>query len=874
MRKHLIIAALICLTAGVVLARKYPILHEEPPIAPAHVEPIKPTPIRRAREALPRSEKSLPMSLLANWRVRSDGGTGAQCTGLTDLAYDGAGLGEDCAFNNPQTAIDVSLLGDTITLRAGDSFNGGSEGFIIPNKGAGSSFITITTSDHSTLPTDLATYPTLGPDGYPRRISTAEAINMPKLVGAVEGQPALRIRANAHHWKFDGVEITNALAVDYQVALVLVEGGVVSDFWFEDCFIHPAEETGDINTNYQNRSVEKGIFYSGSRLTVKRCSIQGFTGFGQGVNTGLKLDTNAILWGAGEGDGLIENSLLEGQANNVFTGGSGGIPDPAHTADVTDVTIDPVNGTFTGTFSSTTNLNIGDYFGLFNASIEAEGGCLPAYSGGISACVSGWTNAQVTNKVGNVITATTGLRTSLGYRRHYVEIFHSDNFGNRYPATISGTFTLTFMGQTTAAITYSSNRATLMANIQTALENLSNIAPGDIRLVDDPNWGIFVDFGEHSAMVGNNCPSEGFCGNAWAYPTEIEVMTGNDAGLVGTNADLYIHLKGQEYGSSLRVEAQNTPADGSDSKWKGITLVDVKFLRNIIPKYDVWFQHLGFQKGYIEFKTGLGLEVIGNIFFWDGAQEAPGALVLTPRQDGGCAWCVISGLLVRSNWFQTPVLMGLALKDAIYFGPESFDIEISNNVVNNPAGGIAQQYYSATSNGSYSLIHNTFTLGQGRFMQGHDVAVSVPIRDNIVRAGALLFCLAPDATNVPFDCWPATQLENRKNLIINDQGWLGDIANPSDPINGQWLSDWSDQLYATSIPDVKFVAAGTPFGVKTGYYALADDSPYNNAASDGTDPGVNYTLFATDMGHNPFTGAPAPSLTICKWSTSPRCQTQ
>jgi hypothetical protein len=51
-----------------------------------------------------------------------------------------------------------------------------------------------------------------------------------------------------------------------------------------------------------------------------------------------------------------------------------------------------------------------------------------------------------------------------------------------------GTFTLTYSGQTTAAIAYNATAAA----IQTALETLSNIAPGDVAVVRDVVTGPFT----------------------------------------------------------------------------------------------------------------------------------------------------------------------------------------------------------------------------------------------------------------------------------------------------------------------------------------------------------------------------------------------
>jgi len=42
----------------------------------------------------------------ATYYVRTDGGTGTQCTGLANAAYDGSGTGEACAFNHPNWALE------------------------------------------------------------------------------------------------------------------------------------------------------------------------------------------------------------------------------------------------------------------------------------------------------------------------------------------------------------------------------------------------------------------------------------------------------------------------------------------------------------------------------------------------------------------------------------------------------------------------------------------------------------------------------------------------------------------------------------------------------------------------------------------------
>ncbi len=79
----------------------------------------------------------------------------------------------------------------------------------------------------------------------------------------------------------------------------------------------------------------------------------------------------------------------------------------------------------------------------------------------------------------------------------------------------SGTFTITFEGQTTDPITFSATDATMMANIQAALLALSNLAPGDFTIADIGNRHFEVTFtGTYAVSV-------------------VSMMTANSTGLTG-----------------------------------------------------------------------------------------------------------------------------------------------------------------------------------------------------------------------------------------------------------------------------------------------------------------------------------------------------
>jgi hypothetical protein len=103
-----------------------------------------------------------------------------------------------------------------------------------------------------------------------------------------------------------------------------------------------------------------------------------------------------------------------------------------------------------------------------------------------------------------------------------------------------GTFTLTFMGFTTAAITWSATNATLVANVDAALEALPNIGTG----------GVVVAVGTMTAGIGTLTAT--FSGGNLSKKL-LSVMTANAASLTGTNPTVTV--------------AQTTP--GVDAAFRG-----------------------------------------------------------------------------------------------------------------------------------------------------------------------------------------------------------------------------------------------------------------------------------------------------------------
>lgn len=230
---------------------------------------------------------------MTTWYVRSDGGTAAQSTGLVDAPYPGTGLATPSAFNNPQDAINAAALGDTIILRAGDTFTGN---FTAPLK-SGSLYLTIQSSHANELP-----------DGV--RVSASQADLMAKLestnVDAVLATPDLTA---SHHYKFIGIEFSlnadNGFSVirlgdSNQTSLAQVPNNLI----FDRCYIH-----GQPTYNSQ-----RGITMNTSYTDVTNSYISDIHWVG--------IESQAIGGWNGPGPFNITNNYLEAAGIQILFGGA------------------------------------------------------------------------------------------------------------------------------------------------------------------------------------------------------------------------------------------------------------------------------------------------------------------------------------------------------------------------------------------------------------------------------------------------------------------------------------------------------------------------------------------------------------------------
>lgn len=121
-----------------------------------------------------------------------------------------------------------------------------------------------------------------------------------------------------------------------------------------------------------------------------------------------------------------------------------------------------------------------------------------------------------------------GLNTTTGLYEPYAALTNEVQTLTVTGAPTGGTFTITFSGQTTAAIAHNATAAA----VQTALEALSNINPGDVAVTGNAGGPYTLTFGGQylGENVGEVTTTESFTGGTSPDITIATTTAGGAAG--------------------------------------------------------------------------------------------------------------------------------------------------------------------------------------------------------------------------------------------------------------------------------------------------------------------------------------------------------
>ena len=210
-----------------------------------------------------------------------------------------------CAYTDLQLALNDALPGDTILLRAGETFVGN---FLLRAKSATSTAYILVRSD-----TSDANVPGAGerlvPQGRPGGNTSLSA--MARIVGRgglAKSQPVLRAEQGAHHYVFQFVEFDGTAQVGYETLIALGTDDPQSSpphhIVLDRVYIH----------GHPSKGQKRGVALNGRNLEV----VNSYISHVKAVNA----DSQAISGWNGQGPFKIVNNYLEGAGENVMFGGS------------------------------------------------------------------------------------------------------------------------------------------------------------------------------------------------------------------------------------------------------------------------------------------------------------------------------------------------------------------------------------------------------------------------------------------------------------------------------------------------------------------------------------------------------------------------
>jgi hypothetical protein len=277
----------------------------------------------------------------------------------------------------------------------------------------------------------------------------------------------------------------------------------------------------------------------------------------------------------------------------------------------------------------------------------------------------------------------------------------------------------------------------------------------------------------------------------------------------------------------IEAATENVMFGGADSREAALVPTSIEIRNNhffkplslIATSYNV--------KNLLEFKAARRVLVTGNTFQNNPAKSQNGfALLITPRNGGSAPWTVTSDIAIVGNRF---INVGSGFNIAGQLGSTLMTerVLVRDNIVGvtglNGADGRAFQFING--GGDYTVNHNTIiNTASTPASPNSDVALaeSAPRINNFVFTNNL-------STQTSYGFFGSGTGEGTRALNANFTNW----TFSRNVLVGRRAGDYpAGNCFPAAVTAVRFV------NYAGGNYALAENSPYENAGTDGTDIGA------------------------------------
>ena len=365
---------------------------------------------------------------------------------------------------------------------------------------------------------------------------------------------------------------------------------------------------------------------------------------------------------------------------------------------------------------------------------------------------------------------------------------------------------------------------------QATFSQTATLVVGDYVAFVVPQWTTLVNCGGLTGGGGNASD---------AYVVQVDSINS------GTGLVTYHGV-----GCDSINDGPSLPANGTLAQWRGTSIVGVTVTRNTISKRTKWCDGTWTApKSVWEMIDGSDVLFEGNIvtvpptFAGSPGGCAPTNTAFTANQDGTQPCVANNNNVFRNNIFRG---LGRIVHAQPYPNhsavPPTGTFIFTNNLLDGTARSGWFETETAAGVSSWTVIHNTVRGNTNSIffdLQNGQMNVSnMTFRDNIVTSGTYFFN--------PNTSYPG-KIEDH-NVIINNSGGAPPAYTSGDFVVANDA--------AVGFVDVTAADAGGDYHG----YALAAGSAYKNAASDGTDPGVNFATLDAALASRRPVGASRPAV--------------